>query len=290
MATVSIMVGAALAILKLGAGWLAGSLAVLADGVESAGDVVASTILWLGLMAAARPADENHPYGHGRYETLAGQAIGAFLVVSGGALVWGALHRVGNVHAMPQSFAIWTLVVSVAVKLALARWKRSSAQSLGSAAMQADANNDWLDVLSGLVAMGALGLTLWRPLEFRDADAWGGALVGGLVVVLGLGVLREASTALLDTMPEGDKLEEVRCVARLVPGAWDIEKVRARKTGFQYHVDLHLEVDPDSSVEAAHRVGGAVRQRLRDTIPWVADVLIHIEPGERKGSENSSHG
>jgi cation diffusion facilitator family transporter len=233
---------------------------------------------------AARPADENHPYGHGRYEILAGQAIGVFLGLSGGWLIYGAIHRLDVQHETPQAFAIWTLVLSIVVKLFLARWKRAQAEALGSAAMQADAKNDWLDVLSGLVAMAALGLTLWKPQEFSQADAWGGALVGCFVVYLGIQVLHESSYALADTMPEGKRLEEIRSVALSVAGAWGIEKVHARKTGFQYHVDLHLEVDPESSVEAAHQVSGAVRRRIRDTIPWVADVLIHIEPGEHKSN------
>jgi divalent metal cation (Fe/Co/Zn/Cd) transporter len=84
-------------------------------------------------------------------------------------------------------------------------------------------------------------------------------------------------------MPDGEKLDEIRRVAMGVEGAWGIEKVRARKTGFRYHVDLHLEVDPASSVERAHQVSGAVRRRIRDEVDWVADVLVHIEPGEHRG-------
>ncbi len=282
LARVSVLAGLSLAVLKISAGWLSGSLAVLADGVESAGDVVASIILWIGLRVAARPPDENHPYGHGRYEILAGQSIGVFLVLSGGWLIAGAVHRLGSPREVPQAFAIWTLAVSIVVKLFLARWKRRQGTALGSAALQADASNDWLDVLSGVVAMAALGLTLWQPARFHDADAYGGALVGLLVVFLGVQVLRDASYALLDTMPEPARVAEIRRAALAVPGAWGIEKVFARKTGFQYHVDLHLEVDPASTVDQAHQVSGAVRHRIRAAVPWVADVLIHIEPGKHK--------
>jgi cation diffusion facilitator family transporter len=280
LARLSVMAGLFLAALKISAGWLAGSLAVLADGVESAGDVVASLILWVGLRVAARPADENHPYGHGRYEILAGQSIGVFLVLSGAWLIAGAVHRLGAPRETPQAFALWTLPISILVKLLLAFWKRRQGHAIGSAALQADAQNDWLDVLSGLVAMAALGLNLWQPDRFHDADAWGGAFVGALVVFLGFQVLRDASWALLDTMPAPARVDEVRAAALSVPGAWGIEKVFARKTGFQYHVDLHLEVDPASTVDQAHQVSGAVRRRIRATVPWVADVLIHIEPGK----------
>jgi cation diffusion facilitator family transporter len=280
LASLSIGVGIALAALKLAAGYYGNSLSVLADGVESAGDVVASLILWIGLRIASRPADDNHPYGHGRFEILAGQAIGMFLGLSGAWLIWGAWSRIGMPNESPNPLAIWTLVISIAVKLFLAQWKKRRAHSLGSAALDADAKNDWLDVVSGLTAMLCLGLTLWQPNTFRDADAWGGALVGCLVVLLGMQVLSDSSYALLDTMPEGHRLEEIKAVALAVEGAWGIEKVHARKTGFQYHVDLHLEVNPNSTVYQAHQVGGAVRRRIREEVPWVADVLIHIEPGD----------
>jgi cation diffusion facilitator family transporter len=268
--------------MKLAAGWWGNSLSVLADGVESAGDVVASLILWIGLRIASRPADDNHPYGHGRFEILAGQAIGMFLGLSGSWLIWGAWNRIGMPNESPNPLAIWTLVISIGVKLVLAQWKKRRALSLGSAALDADAKNDWLDVVSGLTAMLCLGLTIWQPSAFRDADAWGGALVGCLVVLLGLQVLSDSSYALLDTMPEGHRLEEIKAVALAVEGAWGIEKVHARKTGFQYHVDLHLEVNPNSTVCQAHQVSGAVRRRIRTEVPWVADVLIHIEPGNHE--------
>ncbi len=284
IAIISIAAGLSLAVIKLAAGWWGNSLSVLADGVESAGDVVASLILWIGLQIAGRPADDNHPYGHGRFEILAGQAIGMFLGLSGSWLIWSAWNRIGGVNEAPNPLAIWTLVISIVVKLLLAQWKKRRATALGSAALDADAQNDWLDVVSGLTAMLCLGPTLWQPQAFRDADAYGGALVGCLVVILGLKVLRDSSYALLDTMPSEERLEEIRAVAAKVEGAWGIEKVLARKTGFQYHVDLHLEVNPNSTVYQAHQVSGAVRRRIRDEVPWVADVLIHIEPGDYKGN------
>lgn len=278
IARASILAGLFLAIIKIAAGYLANSLAVIADGIESAGDVIASIILWLGLHMSAQPPDEDHPYGHGRFEILAGQAIGAFLIASGAILGWQAVLHLREPQATPQSFAIWTVVTSIAIKLGLARWKKSAAREFRSAALEADAANDWLDVLSGLVAIAALGLNLYDPNLFSHADATGGVIIAVLVVVLGFQVLRQSSWELLDTMPSPEMLAEIKACARAVPGALGIEKCLARKTGFQYHVDLHLEVASDLTVENAHRISGAVRSAIRKQIPWVADVLIHIEP------------
>jgi cation diffusion facilitator family transporter len=169
-------------------------------------------------------------------------------------------------------------LVSVAVKLALAYRKHSTAKRIQSAALAADAKNDWLDVASGLIAMTALALNAWNPARFPDADAVGCIVVGLLVALLGAQVLREASWQLLDTMPPSAMLEEIRGVALAVPGVEGIEKCFARKTGLQYHVDLHVEVAPSMTVAQAHAVGGRVRARVRETVPWVADVMIHIEP------------
>jgi cation diffusion facilitator family transporter len=278
IARVSIFAGLFLAIIKIAAGYLANSLAVIADGIESAGDVIASLILWLGLRMSAQPPDEDHPYGHGRFEILAGQAIGAFLIASGAILGWQAILHLRQPQSTPQSFAIWTVVISITIKLILARWKKSAAREFRSAALEADAANDWLDVLSGLVAILALGLNLYNPSLFSHADAVGGVIIAILVVVLGFQVLRQSSWELLDTMPSPEMLAEIKTCARAVPGALGIEKCLARKTGFQYHVDLHLEVAPHLTVENAHQISGAVRAAIRKQIPWVADVLIHIEP------------
>jgi cation diffusion facilitator family transporter len=278
LARLSAAIGLILAALKTGVGWAAGSIAVIADGFESAGDCVASLILWTGLRIAAKPPDEDHPYGHGRFEILAGQAIGSFLAASGLLLVWGSFSRISGPSEPPRAFAIWTVVVSILVKLALAQWKRRTAKAIHSAALEADAKNDWLDVISGLIAIAALGLNTWDPARFPHADAAGGVLVGILVTALGAQVLREASWQLLDTMPPGAMLEDIRAQAARLEGVRGIEKCRARKTGLQYHVDLHVEVDPAMTVEAAHRIGGRVRQSIRENVPWVADVLIHIEP------------
>jgi cation diffusion facilitator family transporter len=268
----SVGTGIVLAISKVGLGWYTHSFSLVADGIESAGDVVASMILWLGLRIAAEPADENHPYGHGRVEILAGQAIGAFLIASGVLLGRQAIEQMGEAKEAPHALAVAPLLV---------RKKRKAAWEFRSAAMEADAANDWLDVLSGTIALVALGMNIAVPGAFGQADRIGGLLIAGLVVYLGFGVLRQSSWELLDTMPPAGMLEEIRRAALGVDGTLGVEKCRARKTGFQYHVDLHLEVAPELSVREAHEISGAVRAAVKQRVNWVADVLVHIEPAPR---------
>ncbi|MCU0228873.1 MAG: hypothetical protein MUF01_14665 [Bryobacterales bacterium] len=125
-----------------------------------------------------------------------------------------------------------------------------------------------------------MGLSLAEPERFRAADHFGGFAVGLFVILTAIRVLRDSSMELMDTMPAGARIDEIRHCATSVPGVLGIEKCYARKTGLQYHVDLHVEVDGRISVLKSHDIASAVRVHLRDSLPWVADVLVHIEPAE----------
>lgn len=267
-----------LALVKLLTGLLAGSAAVVADGIESAGDVFASGLIWVGLWLASKPADENHPYGHGRVETLTGLGVGVGLVVIGMAIVGRSLSGIDGRHAPPASYAIWPLIASVLVKSGMSVWKFKAGRRIGSSALVADAWNDAVDILSGSVALVAVSLTLADPARFLAADHWGGAAVGAIVVFLGFNVVRETSLSLIDTMPDNETMRTIRRSALGVPGAMGVEKCFARKTGLRYHVDLHLEVAPDLSVRDSHCLAEEVRNKVKADLPWVADVLVHVEP------------
>jgi cation diffusion facilitator family transporter len=278
VAIAGVCVSGALAVAKLIIGWLAGSTSVLADGVESAADVVASGVLYIGLVLSSRPADDNHPYGHGRVEMLTGLALGLLLVATGVGISWRSLQGAGEVHAPPASYALWPLAASVVSKAVLSTLKLRVGRRLRSSAVIADAYNDAVDILSGSVALAAVGLTLYNPARFLAADHYGGFAVGLIVGFLGVQVVRETSYQLMDTMPGPEMVAQIRGVASEVPAVLGIEKCFARKTGLRYHVDLHLEVDPQMTVLDSHDVATAVKQRLRDRLPFVADVLVHVEP------------
>lgn len=271
-------VSGALAVIKISAGLLAGSTAVVADGVESAGDVLASAVILVGLWVASRPPDENHPYGHGRFETLTGLGVGMALAVTGMLISWRSMASMDESHSPPKVWVISTLLLSIAAKAVLSTYKFRAGRRIGSSALVADAWNDTVDILSGTVALAAVGLTVYNPARFLQADHWGGGAVGVIVVVLGLQVIRETALHLMDTMPSDQRMRLIRESALTVPGAMAVEKCFARKTGLRYHVDLHLEVDPELTVRASHSIAEEVRNRVRDELPWVADVLIHVEP------------
>jgi cation diffusion facilitator family transporter len=278
VAVTGIAVSGALAVLKIVVGSMAGSTSVVADGFESASDVFASGVVWFGLWWASKPADKDHPYGHGRVETLAGLVVGIGLVAAGVSIAYGSLREIGLDHAPPAQFGVWPLMISLVVKSLLSSLKFYYGRALRSAALTADAWNDAVDTLSATIALAALTLTLHNPTRFLAADHYGGFAVGLIVVFMGFHVARDASMQLIDTMPGEGMLNPIRGVALSVPGVRGVEKCFARKTGFQYHVDLHIEVDPEMTVRGSHDIATEVRVRLRKELSWVADVLVHVEP------------
>ena len=136
-----------------------------------------------------------------------------------------------------------------------------------------------MDIVSALAALGAVGLTLADPVRFLNADRYGGIAVGLIVVFTGVRVARDTAAQLIDTMPDPRRMDEIRAAAATVGGVRGVEKCFARKTGLRYHVDLHLEVDPEMTVRRSHEIAHQVQLRIKEKLDWVADVLVHVEPG-----------
>ena len=278
VAIAGMVVSGSLAVVKIVAGVSGHSTAVVADGLESAGDVFASGFVLLGLTLAARPPDKNHPYGHGRAETLTGLLIGLGLTAAGALISYDSLRRLGQPRMMLAAYVVWPLVVSLLAKVALASVKFHYGRKLRSDALTADAWNDAMDTVSAMAALVAVGLTLTDPVRFFEADRFGGFAVGLIVVSVGVRVARETALQLMDTMPNAALMKQIRAVASTVPGVRGVEKCFARKTGLRYHVDLHLEVDPEITVRQSHEIAHNVRYQVREQLDWVADVLVHVEP------------
>lgn len=272
------IISGSLAIAKLLVGWHAGSQAVIADGAESATDVLTSLAVLISIVVATRPPDEDHPYGHGRFEILTGLMVGHVLTLTGVIIIWRSVVVMLGTHHTPASYALWPLAVSIVLKTFLSMYKMRTGKKIGSSALIADAWNDAVDILSGSVALIAVGMAVLSPVLMRQADPIGGVLVGSIIIVLGFKVVRETTLHLMDTMPESRSMQEIRTSALSVTGALAVEKCFARKTGLRYHVDLHLEVDPNLTVWNSHSIAEQVRHKVRQDLPWVADVLVHVEP------------
>lgn len=275
-ALIGIGVSAGLAAVKIIAGLAASSVAVISDGIESASDCFTSGLVYVGLRVAARPADQDHPYGHGRFEILTGLAVGVLLAVIGAVICVRSIEERHEQH-MPALVAVWVMLGSIGVKAGLWAMKAGVARRTHSVALTADSKHDLVDLLSGAVALIAVLVAILFP-PLHAADHWGAFVIGLIVIFMGLRVARDTTLQLMDTMPDESQMEQIRAAAMRVPGALGVEKCFARKTGLRYHVDLHLEVDPAMTVLASHELATAVRFKIREELDWVADVLVHVEP------------
>jgi cation diffusion facilitator family transporter len=278
LAIAGMLVSGTLAVVKVVFGLQGNSTAVVADGLESASDVFSSGFVLLGLTLAAKPPDEDHPYGHGRAEILTGLLIGLALTAAGTLICYGSAQQLGRPHPGVQPFVIWPLVASLAAKAVLATLKFRHGRRMQSDSLTADAWNDAMDTLSAAAALAAVGLAISDPVRFVDADRYGGFVVGLIVILVGARVARNTALQLMDTMPDDRHMDQIRAVASTVAGVRGIEKCYARKTGLRYHVDLHMEVDPEMTVRQSHFLAHQVRERIVESLDWVADVLVHVEP------------
>ncbi len=200
------------------------------------------------------------------------------------------MHLATSAEHAPEPYAVWPLVASIVIKCSTSMTKRHYGRKLRSSGLEADAWNDAMDVVSGTTALVGLVITLSNPVRFSAADHIGGSAVGVIIIFFGVRVVRDTMLQLMDTMPDPDALRKIREAALGVPGALGIEKCFARKTGLQWHVDLHLEVDPAMSVYDSHEIATQVRERIRAQLDWVADVLVHVEPHGLATISSRKHG
>ncbi len=292
VALTGMAVSGTLAIVKIWIGLAGHSTSVVADGFESAGDVITSGFVFLALVLASKPADKEHPYGHGRLEILGGLLIGLVLTATGSLISYRAIETLGRARPAVLGFVVWPLIASACSKAGLAGLKFHYGRKIQSAALVADAWNDTVDIFSAIAALVAVGLALLDPVRFLAADNVGGFVVGLIVVFTGLRVAYDTALQLMDTMPDEGHVAAIRTSAMKVPGVEGVEKCFARKTGLQYHVDLHLEVDPEMTVQRSHDIATDVRAHITRELSWVADVLVHVEPhigNAEQGTGDGTH-
>jgi cation diffusion facilitator family transporter len=268
---------------KLAAGMLGHSHALVADAVESLADIFSSIVVWRGLVVAEEPADEEHPYGHGKAEPIASAIVSTMLLL---AAVGIALHSIqqilGPAHPGPQPFTLLVLVVVIIIKESLFRFVASEAKSVESIAVQTDAWHHRSDAITSLAAFTGITIALIGGKRYSSADDVAAVVAAGIIAWNGWRLLRPALNELMDAAPSAEVVELIRRTAASIPGVQEVEKCMVRKTGPRYYVDMHVEVDPEMSVQQAHRIAHEVKDKVRDTVPAVRDVLVHIEPSREK--------
>ena len=273
-----VLLNLGLALVKFAGGIIGNTYALVADGVESLLDAFSSVLVWAGFRVASRPPDADHPYGHGKAESLAGLAV-ALVVFA--ACVWIAVHAVREIvtpHQGPHWATLPLLALIVAVKYGFSRRLLGAGEREGSTALHAEAWHHYADAVTSAAAFAGIAIAVAGGEGYESADDWAALLACGVIALNGVAILRRALGDVMDiAVPEAFE-GEIRSVALAVPGVRGLDKCRVRKSGLSHLVDIHVEVDPELSVRSGHAIAGAVKHALLRSSLRVSDVLVHIEP------------
>jgi cation diffusion facilitator family transporter len=275
---IGLTVNALLAVIKLTAGLLGHSYALVADAVESLADIFSSIVVWRGLVIAAAPADPEHPYGHGKAEPIAAAVVSTLLLLAACGIAIEAIREIITPHHAPAPFTLAVLLGAVAVKEILFRFALREGVSVQSSAVKTDAWHHRSDAITSLAAAIGISVALIGGKGYESADDVAAIVAAGIIAWNGWRLLRPALNELMDAAPGSAVHEKIRSIATTVPGVGAVEKCLVRKMGYHYFVDMHVEVDPDMTVRQAHEIAHSVKDKVCEQMPSVRDVLVHIEP------------
>ena len=276
----SIFGNAALAIIKWLAGYFGNSYALIADAIESTSDIFASFLVLFGIKYASRPADENHPYGHGRAEPLITFLVVGFLITSATIIAYESIVNIRTPHELPKP---WTLIVlggiiiwkEISFRLVMKRSRETKSSSLA-----ADAWHHRSDAITSVAAFIGITIALVCGKGYEAADDWAALFASGFILFNCYKIFRPALGEIMDEHLYDDLMEEIRIASVKVEGIIDTEKCFIRKAGMKYHIELHAIVNGNISVKEGHLLAHNLEDYLRIEIPELGHILIHIEPNE----------
>jgi cation diffusion facilitator family transporter len=274
-------VNALLSAIKIVVGIIGTSHALVADGVESLADLISSFIVWRAVTVAAAPADKEHPYGHGKAEPLATAVVSGILLMASLWIVFGAVEDITTPHDSPAPYTLAVLVVVVVIKEALFRFVMRTGMDLESSVVRADAWHHRSDAITSIFAFLGISIALIGGKGWEAADDYAAILAGAIIAFNGWRLLRPAMDELMDVAPDPRLIREVESIAGKVPEVRQVEKCLARKMGNEFFIDMHIEVNPQMTVQEAHNVAHNVKNAVRRAIPAIRDVLVHVEPDRR---------
>lgn len=276
----SIIGNVSLALIKGLAGFFGNSYALIADAIESTTDIFSSLLVLFGIKYSNRPADENHPYGHGRAEPLITFLVVGFLITSATIIAYESINNICTPHELPKS---WTLIVLGCI----IAWKefsfrlviKRSIQS-NSSSLRADAWHHRSDAITSVAAFIGISIALLFGKGYESADDWAALFASGFILYNSYLIFRPALGEIMDEHLYDDLVVEIRKVSQQVNGIIATEKCLIRKAGMKYHVDLHAVVDADISVKKGHELAHLLKDTLQREIPELGHILIHIEPND----------
>ncbi|HXN34650.1 MAG TPA: cation diffusion facilitator family transporter [Opitutaceae bacterium] len=269
---------AVLGLVKIGGGVLGNAYALVADGVESLSDIAISVLIWAGFQWAARPPDQNHPYGHGKAEAAAGLITSLVVVGAGVGIGWHAFMEIRDPQHPPRWWTLLILAGAAWAKVVFSRRLNEVGRDTESTALGAEAWHHFSDAITSAAAFVGISIAVAGGPGYAAADGWAALAASAVIAFNGVGIFRKSLNEVMDIAVPDERVDEIRSMAAGVPGVAGLDKCRVRKSGLSYLVDIHVRVDGGLSVREGHRIAHAVKDLLLSSRLRVTDVAVHIEP------------
>ncbi|MDP1676090.1 MAG: cation diffusion facilitator family transporter [Bacteroidota bacterium] len=277
----SIIGNLVLALVKGFVGYFGNSYALIADAIESTSDVFSSIVVLVGLRYSSLPPDENHPYGHGKAESVVTFIVVVLLIGSGVIIAIQSIEHILTPHKVPAPYTLIVLGAVILIKEFFFRFVSKSGKQTNSSSLKADAWHHRSDALTSGAAFIGISIALVMGEGYETADDWAALVATIIIFYNSYLIFRPAFGEIMDENRYDDLVETIRTIARTVPGVIATEKCRIRKSGMTYLVDLHITVSAVITVKEGHDVAHTLKKHLMKQIPEIADILIHFEPNER---------
>lgn len=269
-----------LALIKGAAGYFGNSYALIADAIESTTDIFASLLVLFGLKYANKPADKNHPYGHGRAEPLITFLIVGFLISSAFYIAYESISNILIPHDLPNPYVLIVLIPIIIWKEISFQIVIRKSKETNSSSLKADAWHHRSDAITSIAALIGISIALYGGKGYESADDWAALFASGFIIYNSYTIFRPALGEIMDEHLYDDLIEIIRKNAVLVKGIEGTEKCFIRKAGMKYHIELHAIVDANITVKQGHDLAHVLEKKLREEIPQLGHILIHIEPDE----------
>lgn len=274
----SIIGNIALSIIKWITGYFGNSYALIADAIESTTDIFSSSLVLFGIKYSSKPADKNHPYGHGRIETLITFLVVVFLITSASIIAHDSIINIGTPHDVPEPYTLFILGFIILWKEISYRFVIEKSLATKSSSLKADAWHHRSDTITSLAAFIGISISLFLGKGYESADDWAALLAAGFIYYNSYLIFRPALGEIMDEQQYESLLNQIKILSKTVDGVINIEKCLARKTGMKFYIDLHLTVDAEISVKKGHAIAHNLKDKIKKEMPEIADILIHIEP------------
>lgn len=287
---ITLIVNVVLTLLKAGAGFLAGSTAIIADAFNSGTDIFATIVVFGGLRIAYLPPDERHHYGHAKAESVVSKIVAIIILITGFTVGYSGVRQIiSRNYEVPGSLALIIASVSILIKFFLYKYTNKMGNLIGSPSLVADSFNHRSDILaSSSVLAGIIGARFGLPI----LDPAAGVIVSIVIMKTGVSIYMEAIDALMDTAPDAKTMKRIKESVISTPGVITVNEVKGRKHGINYFIDLKICVDADITVEEGHNIASRAKQNIRNNIKNIEDIMIHVNPchnEDKKQKPNCEH-